>query len=114
MSEYELVYIIRPDAEADRVSGVIDKVREAISGQGGQVTAVEPWGLRRLAYPIRKHREGHYVTTQLQIDPSKLRELERSFKLSEDILRHLIVHRVQETERVPSKGRGVSPEPRTQ
>lgn len=114
MSEYELVYIVRPDIEADALSVIIDKVGKAISGQGGQVIQVEPWGKRRLTYPIQRQREGHYVYTQLQIDPGKVKGLERGFNLFEEILRHLIIKREARTERRSTKRRGARHESRTQ
>lgn len=92
MRDYEIVYIF--DSTLDRT--VIDQKLErfnqlATSEAGGEVSAVEHWGKRQLAYPIRKHDNGYYVVTQLRTVPASLPEFERAIKLDEDVLRYLVV-----------------------
>ncbi len=91
MREYEMTFIISPDLEQEQVDSTVEDVRKLIAGLGGKVTKVEPWGRRRLAYPIEKKREGIYIVMQMQLPPEAVKELERSLLLNEAILRHLIV-----------------------
>ena len=91
MRDYELVMIVSPDVDDDAVAATIDRVTGFISEQGGQVKEVNPWGRRRLAYPIERFREGTYVVAQLSLDPQKVGILENDLELAEDVIRHLVV-----------------------
>ncbi len=91
MREYELIYIVRPDVEEEALEEISKKVDQVVTGNGGQVTEVKPWGKRRLAYPIQKLKEGYYVLNRIQLEPQMLKEVERSLTLSEEIIRYLIV-----------------------
>ncbi len=91
MRSYELVFIVNPELEEDDLTAVRERVEGLIERSGGKVTKVEPWGLRRLAYPMQKQWEGQYVLMQLEIEPQGVAELERDLGLVEPILRHLIV-----------------------
>jgi len=93
--DYELMFIIHPDVDADGQSAVIEGVRSLVERDGGRVVTVDPWGLRRLAYPIEKVREGQYVLMRLEMEPQAVAGLDRGLKLTEGIMRHLIV-RVEE------------------
>jgi small subunit ribosomal protein S6 len=76
--------------DGDDLTALIETVKELVTRSGGQVIQVKPWGVRRLAYPIAGHWEGQYVLMHLDLVPQSVAELERSLKLSENILRHLI------------------------
>ena len=89
--DYELVFIIKPDVGDENTEGVIERVKQYIANANGEITKVEPWGLRKLAYPISDFREGYYVVMQFRMDPKATAELERSIRLTEDIIRHLLV-----------------------
>ena len=91
MREYELIYIVRPDVEEEALEEISKKVDQVVTGNGGQVTEVERWGKRRLAYPIQKLMEGYYVLNRIQLEPQMLKEVERSLTLSEEIIRYLVV-----------------------
>lgn len=91
MREYELTYIVHPQVDPEGLTAVIDEVKRLVESNGGAVQKIEPWGLRRLAYPIRKAREGHYVFMQISLDAKGVAEIERALKLKEPVLRHLIV-----------------------
>ena len=91
MRDYELVYIIRPNAAEDAVSTLNERVQAWIGAEGGDVQKVNPWGRRRLAYPIGDFREGVYVQVNFRAGPRSLGPLERNLKLSEDVIRHLLV-----------------------
>ena len=91
MRDYELVLIISPDIAEDDVPVAIGKVNDFINSRGGTVGAVDRWGKRKLAYPINRFREGNYVLSQIKLEPGKTAELEANLKMSESILRHLLV-----------------------
>ena len=91
MRNYEFTFIIHPDVEDEGITGITEKVSQFITEGGGQVTNADHWGRRRLAYPIQKQKEGYYVLMQIQLDPKSLGELERKLKLTEEVIRYLLV-----------------------
>ena len=91
MRNYELGFIIHPEVEQSDVTQAVDKVGQYVSAGGGEVTSVDVWGRRALAYPIRKQKEGTYVFLHAQLDPQAIQELERNLKLDEEILRYLLL-----------------------
>jgi small subunit ribosomal protein S6 len=93
MREYELTFIVHPQAEQEELDQIVERLKELIGATGGSVDTVQLWGLRRLAYPIQDVREGQYVFTELNLEPSGIPELERFLKLDERIIRHLIVRK---------------------
>jgi len=91
MRDYELAFIVTPNIDDEGVTSVVDKVSQFVTAINGQVTSVDVWGRKTLAYSINNHREGTYVLFQAKIPPSALTELERNLKLSEEIIRYLLV-----------------------
>lgn len=100
MRSYELVFIVHPQVEGDALTALIENVKGLVERSGGKVTHVDPWGMRRLAYPIRKQWEGQYVLMRLELEPRGVAALERSLRLTESVLRHLIVRIEKEEEPV--------------
>lgn len=90
MRRYELMLLLRPDLEDDKLQAAVEKVTRAIVNAGGSLSKVSPWGKRRLAYDIQKHREASYFLIHFDIEPSAVREIERGMLISEEILRHLV------------------------
>lgn len=88
MREYEVVYILDPTLEQEAVDEKLEGFHAAL---GGGVTSVDHWGVRRLAYPIRKSRTGYYVIVHVTADPVALPEFERLLRLDEETMRYLIV-----------------------
>ncbi len=91
MHEYEIVYIFRSSLTSEEIDGKLERFHALLTEQTGQISAVEHWGKRQLAYPIGKERNGHYVVAQFEVEPASLTEFERLLKLDEDLLRYLIV-----------------------
>jgi small subunit ribosomal protein S6 len=91
MCSYELYFIVYPDADEEELTAIIDKITQTITAHGGQVTEVNSKGKRKLTYPIRKFKEGHDVVMQTQLEFEGIQELERSLKLSEPVIRYLLV-----------------------
>ena len=91
MYDYEVALIIRPEVEDEGQEAIIERLSQILIADGGQVANVEKWGRRRLAYPINKVDEGFYYFIQGQFSASVLSELERNVRLSESILRHMVL-----------------------
>jgi small subunit ribosomal protein S6 len=90
MRRYELMLVLRPDVADDRSQAVIDRTTRQIVSSGGQIVKVAPWGRRRLAYPIDRHREGSYHIILFEAPSEAVAELERGLLITEELLRHLI------------------------
>ena len=92
MRRYELVTILSPQVADDEVADTVDRlIRRPIESQGGVCDEVNVWGRRKLAYPIQKHVEGNYVLANFQMGPERTRDLEHTLRISEEVLRHLLV-----------------------
>ncbi len=91
MRYYELMMVV-PQTDDEGLSATLERVNNDIGERGGTVVRQERWGgLRRLAYPINNHNEGSYVLTHLELDPERAGELEANLRVSENILRHLLL-----------------------
>jgi small subunit ribosomal protein S6 len=101
MPLYECVLIARNDVTQQQVDAVADGITSQLEGDGGAVKKREYWGLRSLAYRIKKNRKGHYMLLGLQAKPTFITEMERQLRLNEDILRFMTL-RVDEIEEAPS------------
>jgi small subunit ribosomal protein S6 len=91
MRNYEVMYIQRPDIEEEKRKSNVDRFNAVITDRGGELTKVNEMGKRRLAYEIDKLREGYYVLVNLQANPDAVTELERIMKISDDVVRYLII-----------------------
>ena len=90
MRRYELMLVIRPDVADDKSQALVDRTTRQIVGAGGQIVKVAPWGRRRLAYPIDRHREGSYQIILFESPPEAISETEHTLLITEEVLRHLI------------------------
>jgi small subunit ribosomal protein S6 len=97
LRNYEFMYIVSPEVDAEDLEQITDKVGQMIADGGGEVMRLASWSRRRLAYPIRKFREGHYVLTHLQMDPQAVTGLKARLVLTEEVIRYLLVR----TEEMP-------------
>lgn len=91
MNNYELMFIVKPDVSDDSFNATLSKVNQLVADNGGEVGKAEPWGRRKLAYPIKNIREGQYALMQFKMTPDKTAILEQGLKLNEDIIRYLLV-----------------------
>ena len=101
MPFYENVFIARQDVSSAQVETLTETFANLVAEHGGKVTKREYWGLRNLAYRIKKNRKGHYMLFNLDAPPAAVSELERNMRINEDVLRYLTV-RVEELEAGPS------------
>ncbi len=90
MRRYELMLVLRPDLADDKSQALVDRITRQITTAGGQIVKVAPWGRRRLAYPIDRHREGSYHIIHFEAPNDSIVELERSLLIMEELLRHLV------------------------
>jgi small subunit ribosomal protein S6 len=90
MRRYELMLVIRPDVADDRSQALVDRTTRGITAAGGQIVKVAPWGRRRLAYPIDRHREGSYHIILFDAPSDAIVELEHTLLITEEVLRHLV------------------------
>ncbi|MBJ6361670.1 30S ribosomal protein S6 [Paenibacillus sp. GCM10012307] len=93
MRKYEVMYIIRPEAEQETVQAIVEKF-EGIINNGGEVTKSDLMGKRRLAYEINKIRDGIYVLVHFNATSEVVAELDRVMKITDEIIRYLIVRDV--------------------
>ena len=91
MHQYEIALIIRPEVEEEAQQAIIEQLSGLLTAEGGQVTQVEKWGRRQLAYPIKRVSDGYYYFIQGQFSSSVLPEVNRSIKLSDNIVRHMVI-----------------------
>lgn len=93
MAAYESIFILRPDLDEEAVSKTCDRVAALVGNNNGSVIALEKMGHRRLAYEVKDHMDGYYVILNYEGQPETTRELERTFKISDEFIRHIIVKR---------------------
>ena len=91
MRTYELLCIVQPELDEEGMAALNARIADVITGSGGQVLTTEILGRRRLAFPIRKKTEGVYVLTYADMDSVGMAELQRRLRLTEEVLRYLIV-----------------------
>src|SRR4029077_13118773 len=101
MSLYENIFIARQDISGAQVDTLADTFTELVAANGGEVKKREYWGLRNLAYRMRKNRKGHYVLFNIDAPPAAIAELERTMRINEDVIRYLTI-RVDVLEEGPS------------
>jgi len=91
MRNYEMMSIVRPDLDEEKVAAVIEKFSALITNNGGELTSVDKWGKRRLAYEINDYREGIYVLVNFKGVAGTAQELDRVMKITDEILRFMIL-----------------------
>lgn len=102
MRDYEVVYIFRPELESGEVDARLEDFHDRLEGE---ITAVEHWGQRKLAFEIKGERSGYYVVAQFRAEPGSLSEFEQGLKHDEQLVRHLIVLSEGEMPTPPSRRR---------
>jgi small subunit ribosomal protein S6 len=90
-SDYELVFIVHPEVADDALETVINNLSQLITGKGGTIVEIARWGRKKLAYPIKHLMEGNYILIKFKLDPSANKELETNLKISEKIIRYLLI-----------------------
>lgn len=116
MRDYEVLYIVRADLDDDKVQDAVKRVNTLIERSGGTPDGTNLWGKRKLAYDVKHQKEGSYVLQDFRLDPDRVPELEASLKITEEVLRHLIVRKPEKAiaTAVTPPPAEVVPEPLTQ
>ena len=104
MALYEHLLIARQDISAQQVDALATHLKTIVEGEGGKIEKQEYWGLRGLAYRIKKNRKGHYVLLNINAPSNAVFELERQLKINEDVLRYITV-KVDQFDTSSSKAR---------
>ena len=91
--DYELGFILNPEVSEEQTSAILERIEKIVKNYDGQVVKVNQWGRRRLAYPIEHHRDGNYVFIDMILTPETVLELDRTLKVSEEVMRHLVKRR---------------------
>jgi small subunit ribosomal protein S6 len=91
MREYEMIFIVHPDLDEKALDEVISRVSSWITEDGGEIIKSDIWGMRKLAYPIRKQSEGQYVLMQTKMAPTFGAQLERNMHLLESVMRFQLI-----------------------
>jgi small subunit ribosomal protein S6 len=91
INNYELTVIFRGDLSEEKLTAAVENVKKFIFGKGGAISDTKSWGKRRLAYQIKHSNDGTYILFKFTMKPNINRELETSLRISEDVLRHLLV-----------------------
>jgi small subunit ribosomal protein S6 len=91
MRDYECMYILHPELQEDQYNQLVEKFQNLVADTGGAIVKTDIWGKRRLAYEVKKLREGYYVLFNFQGEPSTAQELERVLKITEGVIRYLVI-----------------------
>ncbi|HLI06121.1 MAG TPA: 30S ribosomal protein S6 [Ktedonobacteraceae bacterium] len=91
--DYELGFILNPEVSEEQTQAILNRVEQIVATHGGQIVRVNKWGRRRLSYPIEHHRDGNYIFLDMILTPETVAELDRTLKVSEEVLRHLMKRR---------------------
>ncbi len=100
MRTYEALYIIAPNLDDDAIQAVVTGVENLITSNGGTIVRSEAWGRRKLAYEIKKHSEGFYVLLRFTAGPEFVKKLDNYFKLTETVIRSMVLHLDERTLRL--------------
>src|SRR5581483_4882025 len=90
--DYELMIVVRPDIDDSQVKGAAERVQSLVTQRGGEITNVQQWGKRRLAYRIQHHAEGMYFVYRVRMEGDAAAEIEHELNLDEQVLRFIVVH----------------------
>lgn len=99
---YETISIIRPAAGEDAISKISERTAEIIGAAGGEILAVDKWGLKKLAYPIQKEENGYFVYTVFKGNGAGLDEMERIFRIDDNVLKYMTI-RLDDSFALPEK-----------
>ena len=109
MALYEHVFIARQDISSQQVEGLTDLISAVLEGNGGKITKQEYWGIKSLAYRVKKNRKGHYSLLNIDAEHSAIAEMERRISLNDDIIRFMTLrvdeHETEESVQLRNKNR---------
>ena len=92
MIKYESMYILKPDMEEEKKDALVKRFSDIVEKSGGKVEKIDEWGKKRLAYPIQFINDGYYVLMTFEAEPTLPAELERNYKIADDVLRYIVIN----------------------
>jgi small subunit ribosomal protein S6 len=101
LRDYEVLYIVRPDLDDEKVQDAVKRVNTLIERAGGAAERTNLWGKRKLAYEVKHQKEGSYILQDFRIPPERIPELESALKITEEVMRHLIVRKPEKAAPTP-------------
>ncbi len=105
MRIYEELFIVRPNATEEEIDQAVEQIRQVVTGAGGTIDKVEKWGVRKLAYRVRKYEDGYYVLVQFSAPPDAVTEIERRLRVSDTVIKYLTVRIDRKLKRLEKKRR---------
>lgn len=103
MPIYESIFIINPNITDDETSAVIKKMQDVVARQGGEMLKFEDWGKKKLAYEVKKQKRGHFVFFQIKAAPAVVSELERTYKMTDSVIKFMTIKLEKELRTRPVK-----------
>lgn len=91
MRRYETIYILRPTMSETEITAVIDNTNTILGADGGQMISLDKWGLRTLAYEIKKEPQGYYIYSDYASEPANVIEMERKFRIDDSVLKYMTI-----------------------
>ena len=96
LNKYESIYIVNPNVEADGIKSLVEKFNGLIESEGGKVLETNEWGMKKLAYPIKKFTQGYYVLVNFEANPESIVELERVYKITDSVMKFITIRKDEE------------------
>ena len=93
LNKYESIYIINPNVEAEGIKSLVEKFNALIAEEGGKVTETTEWGMKKLAYPIKKLNQGYYVLVNFEAKAEFIDELERVYKITDNVIKFITIRK---------------------
>ena len=93
LNKYESIYIVNPNVEAEGIKSLVEKFNALIESEGGKVLENNEWGMKKLAYPIKKFTQGYYVLTNFEAKAEFIDELERIYKITDDVIKFITIRK---------------------
>jgi small subunit ribosomal protein S6 len=93
LNKYESIYIVNPNVEADGIKSLVEKFNALIESEGGKVLETNEWGMKKLAYPIKKFTQGYYVLVNFEAKAEFIDELERVYKITDNVIKFITIRK---------------------
>ena len=93
LNKYESIYIVNPNVEGEGIKNLVEKFNALIESEGGKVTETTEWGMKKLAYPIKKLTQGYYVLVNFEAKPEFIDELERIYEITDNVIKFIKVRK---------------------
>lgn len=91
MNSYYLTLVLKPDQDEKERKALLDDIKRKASGEEGKITKEDLWGVKDLAYPIKRQNKGFYAHFEIETEPKNMKGLDKALKIEEDVLRYLLV-----------------------